>query len=71
MGRRKKGYKSPEGLVRIAKSRFLYIKRTVLGKPVCKSTGTADLIKAQEIYHMVMTEFLKESRTHSVNRLQP
>jgi integrase len=40
-----------------------------LGKPVYKSTGTADLIEAQEIYHMVMTELLKESRTHSVNRI--
>jgi len=69
MGRRKQGYKAPEGLVRIPKSRFWYIKRTVLGKPVYKSTGTADLIEAQEIYHMVMTELLKESRTHSVNRI--
>lgn len=69
MGRRKQGYKAPEGLVRIPKSPFWYIKRVVLGKPVFKSTGTADLIEAQEIYHMVMTELLKESRSHSVNRI--
>lgn len=69
MGRRKQGYKAPEGLVRIPKSPFWYIKRVVLGKPVYKSTGTADLFEAQNIYHMVMTELLKESRSHAVNRI--
>jgi hypothetical protein len=69
MGRRKRGYKAPEGLVRIPKSRNWYIKRTVLGKEVFKSTGTADLIEAQEIYHLVMTELLKEAKTYSVNRI--
>ncbi|HWR59402.1 MAG TPA: site-specific integrase [Thermodesulfovibrionales bacterium] len=40
-----------------------------MGKEVFKSTGTADLIEAQEIYHMVMTVLLKEAKTHSVNRI--
>jgi integrase len=69
MGRRKQGYKAPEGLVRIRKSRYWYIKRTVLGKEVFKSTGTADLMEAEEIYHMVMTELLKEAKIYSVNRI--
>ncbi len=69
MGRRKIGYKAPEGLVRIPKSRFWYIKRTVMGKPIYKSTGTADLIEAEEIYHMVMSELLKEAKAHSANRI--
>jgi integrase len=69
MGRRKRGYKAPEGLIRIPKSRFWYIKRTVLGKDVFKSTGTPDLTEAEEIYHAVMTELLKEAKTHSVNRI--
>jgi len=41
----------------------------VLGKEVYKSTGTADLIEAEEIYHMVMTELLKEAKTYAVNRI--
>lgn len=69
MGRKKIGYKAPEGLIKIPKSKFWYIKRTVLGKPVFKSTGTADLIEAQEIYHMVMSELLKEAKTHAANRI--
>lgn len=69
MGRRKIGYKAPEGLVKIPKSKHWYIKRTVLGKPVFKSTGTPDLIRAEEIYHLVMTELLKESTAHAVNRI--
>jgi integrase len=69
MGRRKQGYKAPEGLIRIPKSSCWYIKRTVLGKEVYKSTGTADLIEAEEIYHMVMTELLKESKKHCANRI--
>lgn len=69
MGRKKQGYKSPEGLVRIPNSKRWYIKRVVLGKPVYKSTGTSDLIEAEEIYHMVMTELLKEAKEHSTNRI--
>jgi len=69
MGRRKQGYKAPEGLVRIKKSNCWYIKRTVLGKEVYKSTGTDDLIEAEEIYHLVMTELLKEAKTYAVNRI--
>ena len=68
MGRRKIGYKAPEGLIRIPKSSCWYIKRTVLGKEVFKSTGTSDLIEAEEIYHIVMTELLKEAKTHSANQ---
>jgi hypothetical protein len=49
MGRRKIGYKAPEGLIRIPRSRYWYIKRTVLGKEVFKSTGTADLVEAQNL----------------------
>lgn len=66
---RKKSYKSPEGLIRIPKSPYWYIKRTVLGKDVFKSTGTSDLLEAQEIYHLVMTELLKEARSHTVNKI--
>jgi len=40
-----------------------------LGKPIYKSTGTADLIEAEEIYHMVMSELLKEAKTHSANKI--
>ncbi len=69
MGRRKIGYKAPEGLIRIPKSSCWYIKRTVLGKEVFKSTGTANLIEAEEIYHIVMTELLKEAKTHFSNRI--
>jgi integrase len=69
MGRRKRGYKGPEGLIRIARSRFWYIKRTVVGKDVFKSTGTSDLTEAEEIYHAVMAELLKEAKAHSVNRI--
>lgn len=69
MGRRKIGYKAPEGLIRIPKSSCWYIKRTVLGKEVFKSTGTGDLIEAEEIYHIVMTELLKEAKTHFANRI--
>ena len=69
MGRRKIGYKAPEGLIRIPKSSCWYIKRTVLGKEVFKSTGTSDLIEAEEIYHIVMTELLKESKAHYANRI--
>jgi len=69
MGRRKIGYKAPEGLIRIPKSSCWYIKRTVLGKEVFKSTGTADLMEAEGIYHIVMTELLKEAKTHFANRI--
>jgi integrase len=69
MGRRKIGYKAPEGLIRIPKSSCWYIKRTVLGKEVFKSTGTTNLIEAEEIYHIVMTELLKEAKTHYANRI--
>jgi integrase len=69
MGRRKIGYKAPEGLIRIPKSSYWYIKRTVLGKEVFKSTGTSDLIEAEEIYHIVMTDLLKEAKAHYVNRI--
>jgi integrase len=69
MGRKKQGYKAPEGLIRIPKSSCWYIKRTVLGKEVFKSTGTNDLIEAEEIYHIVMTELLKEAKAHFANRI--
>lgn len=69
MGRKKIGYKAPEGLIKIPKSKFWYIKRTIYGKPVFKSTGTNDLLEAQEIYHMVMSELLKEAKTHATNRI--
>lgn len=69
MGRRKIGYKAMEGLIRIPKSSCWYIKRTVLGKEVFKSTGTNDLIEAEEIYHIVMAELLKEAKTHFANRI--
>lgn len=69
MGRKKIGYKAPEGLIRIPKSSCWYIKRTVLGKEVFKSTGTNDLIEAEEIYHIVMTELLKEAKSHYANRI--
>jgi integrase len=69
MGRRKKGYKAPEGLVKIPKSSNWYIKRTVNGKDIFKSTGTSDLIQAEEIYHMVMSEILKDLKENACNRI--
>lgn len=69
MGRRKQGYKAPEGLIRIPKSSCWYIKRTVLGKEVYKSTGTSDIVDAQKIYHLVMNELLKEVTQYQANKI--
>ncbi len=69
MGRRKRGYKAPEGLIRIPKSSNWYIKRTVNGKDIFRSTGTSDLIQAEEIYHMVMSEILKDLKENACNRI--
>lgn len=69
MGRRKKGYKAPEGLIKITNSANWYIKLTVCGKEIYRSTGTHDLIEAEEIYHPVMTEILKESKEDACNRI--
>ena len=59
MGRKKKGYKAPEGLILQAGSPNWYIK----WKHVYKSTGTSDLERARlifiEIQKMVLTEELR------------
>lgn len=56
MGRKKKGYKAPEGLIRQAGSPNWYIK----WRHIYKSTGTSDLEKARlifiEVQKMVLTE---------------
>lgn len=39
MGRKKKGYKAPEGLIRIEGSPYWWIKITYAGKTIKKSTG--------------------------------
>lgn len=68
MGRKKKGYKAPEGLIRQAGSPNWYIK----WKHLYKSTGTQDLGKARliliEVQKMVLTEELraKEILGHSI-----
>ena len=69
MGRKKKGYKAPEGLVKIPRSKYWYIKRTVLGKDIFRSTGTADLVQAQQIYHHVMTELLQDFQQNQINKI--
>lgn len=69
MGRRKRGYKAPEGLIRVSGSPYLYIKRTVGGKTVFKSTKTADLLQAERILHFVMQELLKDFEEYSTNRI--
>ncbi len=55
--------------MKIPKSSNWYIKRTVNGKDIFKSTGTSDLIQAEEIYHMVMSEILKDLKENSCNRI--
>lgn len=59
MGRKKKGYKAPEGLIRQAGSPNWYIK----WRHIYKSTGTAELEKARlifiEVQKMVLTEELR------------
>lgn len=59
MGRKKKGYKAPEELVRQANSPNWYIK----WKHLYKSTGTPDIEEARlifiEVQKMVLTEELR------------
>jgi len=69
MGRRKKGYKGPEGLIKMRNSRNWYAKKTINGKTLFRSTRTADLLQAQRILHSLMTELLKEFELHTVNRI--
>lgn len=69
MGRKKRGYKAPEGLIKLPRSNRWYIKRTVLGKDIYRSTGTDDLAQAQQIYHLVMTDLLKDFQKDQVNKL--
>ncbi len=69
MGRKKRGYKAPEGLIKIPRSKCWYIKRTVLGKDIFRSTGTGDLVQAQHIYHLVMTDILKDFQKNQVNKI--
>lgn len=69
MGRRKEGYKAPEGLVKVPRSDKWYIKRTISGKTVYRSTGTSDIREAEEIYHIVMAELLKDFKESACNRI--
>lgn len=69
MGRKKRGYKAPEGLVKIPRSKYWYIKRTVFGKNIFCSTGTDDIVQAQQIYHLVMTDILKDFNQNQANKI--
>ncbi len=56
MGRKKKGYKAPEGLVKMPGSPFWYVH---IGN-ICKSTKTSDLVKATLILREVQKRLLEK-----------
>ena len=55
MGRKKKGYDAPEGLVKLKPSPFWWIALTYNGKTIRESTKTKDLDEAIKMLEDVKT----------------
>ncbi len=69
MGRKKQGYKGLEGLIKVPGSKKWYINKTVFGKKIFRTTGTADDVQAERIYHIVMSELLKDFQKTQTDKI--